>query len=486
MRRVAALLAVAAIGVGASPGTAFGVESIRQEQWHLDAMHAPEMWKTGTGAGIVVGVVDTGVDKDAPDLQGQLLPGLDLSGFSNKDGAFADYLGHGTGMASLIAGTGKGLGGKGAFGLAPGSKILPVKVNSGSETAMAATDIGKQLADGITYAADHGAKVINVSQGFRHLGASDFAALRAAVDHALAKGSLVIASAGNTGDKDNPQELPSSLPGVVAVAATDRDGKVAPWSQHGPQVTLAAPGVDIYAACTGKTGYCKSQGTSDSAALMSASAALLWSAHPTWTNNQVLRVLINTASNPKERSDFIGYGAVRPRIALTTPGDPGPADQFPLKLTPVAAPTAGAAPAPAASTAAPDGGFGLVDIGGDQGTPAASGSSASASSSGSGKLPLILGGAGAVAVLLVVVAAVVLSRRNRTAGPPAYAGGPLQQPPQPYGTPPPYGQQPPYGAQPPYAQPQPHPQPQPYGQQPQPQPYGQQPQQPPYGTPYGH
>ncbi|MFD9416308.1 S8 family serine peptidase [Streptomyces goshikiensis] len=74
-------------------------------------------------------------------------------------------------------------------------------------------------------------------------------------------------------------------------------------------------------------------GTSSASALASASAALLWSAHPDWTNNQVLRVLLNTAGKPKdgaERNDYIGYGVVRPRVAVPNPGDPGPANEFPL------------------------------------------------------------------------------------------------------------------------------------------------------------
>jgi subtilisin family serine protease len=86
-------------------------------------------------------------------------------------------------------------------------------------------------------------------------------------------------------------------------------------------------------ACGGKTGLCKTSGTSDATALASASAALIWSKHPTWTNNQVLRVMLNTIGGPTDgtkRNDSIGYGIVRPRVALQNPGDPGPADEYPL------------------------------------------------------------------------------------------------------------------------------------------------------------
>ncbi|MGW3634906.1 S8 family serine peptidase, partial [Streptomyces sp. NPDC005122] len=83
----------------------------------------------------------------------------------------------------------------------------------------------------------------------------------------------------------------------------------------------------------GGTELCETHGTSDATAIASASAALIWSKHANWSNNQVLRVMLNTASSPKsgnERTDYLGYGAVRPRIALTDPGDPGPADVYPL------------------------------------------------------------------------------------------------------------------------------------------------------------
>ena len=96
---------------------------------------------------------------------------------------------------------------------------------------------------------------------------------------------------------------PAATPGVVGVGAIDKGGKTTAESQRGPQVDLAAPGEDIYAACTGGTQVCVSHGTSDATALASASAALIWSKHPDWTNNQVLRVLINTAGKAKSGKD---------------------------------------------------------------------------------------------------------------------------------------------------------------------------------------
>ncbi|GGP59258.1 hypothetical protein GCM10010214_36290 [Streptomyces abikoensis] len=291
---------------------------------------------------MTVAVVDSGVDAELPDLQGQVLPGKDFSGLEGD--AHSDYDGHGTSMAVLIAGTGGGNGEAGAFGLAPKAKILPLRVVNAKVPApkvLPATSI----ATAIRYAADSEARIINVSMGgsFEHEDEAE------AVRYAVSKGKLVFAAVGNTGNERNLPEYPAAFPGAVGVAAVDQDIKATAESQHGPQVDLAAPGDNIVATCKGGTGLCRSHGTSDATALTSASAALLWSAHPDWTANQVLRVLINTAGGPKsgeKRSDSIGYGVVRPRIALQNPGDPGPADISPL-------PELAAAKSPAPQVAAP-------------------------------------------------------------------------------------------------------------------------------------
>ncbi|MFD7644149.1 type VII secretion-associated serine protease mycosin [Kitasatospora sp. NPDC059795] len=470
--RLAAAAAVAGVLCGWSTGPALAADSIRAQEWHLDAMHAEEMWRTSTGTGVTVAVIDGGVRGDAPDLAGQLVAGTDLS--TQSGGVLTDGDGHGTSMSTVIAGTGKGLNGNGAYGLAPGAKILPIKVDymGGGGRESANLD---QIARGITYAADHNAKVINISSGIPAdaLKPADLQKLKAAVEHATSRGSLVFAAAGNSGNTDNHVEYPAAMSGVVGVGATDQNGKVAAVSEYGPQVALAAPGTDIYGACNGPSGYCKGSGTSGATALVSASAALIWSAHPDWTANQVLRVLINTASNPKERSDYLGYGTVRPRVALTEPGDPGAPNVSPLPAAAGSSPTpensgkTGGAAQPSGSASAP------ADSAPGQG---GAGSQPSASADGSSKsntVPLLIGGGAAVVVLLIVV--VIIARRNRR---PSAVPVPPQGPPQgpfPGQAPlPPYGQapQPPYGQapQPPYGQPQ-QPQQPPYGQPP----YGQQP-----------
>ncbi|MEV6674976.1 type VII secretion-associated serine protease mycosin [Streptomyces sp. NPDC051162] len=310
------------IATSASPASA---DTIRSRQWHLDAMHAEEMWETSKGTGITVAVIDSGVDARLPDLQDQVLEGRNFSG--DEEDARMDTDGHGTRMAALIAGTGKRGSELGAYGLAPGAKILPVRVDENNFR-----DDSLAMVKALHYAADSEARIINISLGSPGRSIE----VEKAIDYALSRGKMIFAAVGNSGEKDNPIQYPAATPGVIGVAAIGRDGTSTRESEHGPQVDLAAPGDEMVSACTGGTQLCKGHGTSDASAIASASAALLWSVHPTWTANQITRVLINTAGGPengKKRTDLIGYGAVRPRIALKDPGDPGPADVSPLPGT---------------------------------------------------------------------------------------------------------------------------------------------------------
>ncbi|MFD3335450.1 type VII secretion-associated serine protease mycosin [Streptomyces sp. NPDC058700] len=338
------------VGIASVPAHAEGVK-----QWQLDAFGAKKIWQLSTGKGVTVAVIDSGVDKTVPDLQGQVLKGKNLEPNEAGD-EFTDYADHGTGMAALIAGTGKSNGGQGAYGLAPGAKILPVRVPAvGGKMSQTAANraFNKFMPEAIRFAVDSGAKVLNIS-----LGSSEGSPqLTEAVKYALDKDALVFAAVGNTGDKRNQKEYPGATPGVVGVGAVDNKATHVPMSQSGTQVDLAAPGKDTVSACA--TGTCTSSGTSDATALASAAAALIWSQHPDWTNNQVLKVMLNTVAKPsggEKRSDFIGYGVIRPLRALQTPGDPGPAGVRPIQdleetITPTPSAPASAGPATSAPSA---------------------------------------------------------------------------------------------------------------------------------------
>ncbi|MER6318471.1 type VII secretion-associated serine protease mycosin [Streptomyces sp. NPDC001581] len=384
-KATSALVGLLLAGVAATPAHA---ATVRSQQWHLDAMKADEIWKTSTGKGVTVAVIDDGV-REIPELEGQLVPGKRFTP-DGGDGP-TDQGGHGTTMAALIAGTGKHPSGDGGYGLAPGAKILPILV---ADTEMATPT----WVAAIRYAADSDAKIINMSLGIGGTPEDDLARAEA-VKYALAKGKLIFAAVGNTGDSTNRIEYPGATPGVVGVGAVDASGEPTKESQHGPQVELVAPGMDIFTACSGKTGVCKNHGTSDATALASASAALLWSAHPDWTNNQVLRVLLNNAGKPVDgsgRNDYVGYGLVRPSVALKNPGDPGPADVYPLPdLAAAAAADKSGSPSASADAKAPD----------------AAAPKAEEKKSGS-SLPWIALGLGAC-VLIGGAVTVVVVRRNR-------------------------------------------------------------------------
>ena len=395
------VLGLLLVGTTVSPALA---DSVRDQQWHLDAMKADQMWKTGTGQGVTVAVIDSGVDWKNPDLKGRVLAGKDLSvGLSGDE--HTDLSGHGTGMAGLIAATGAYGGGKGAFGLAPGVKILPVRALQDDQVngVEGTKQFHRIIPQAIRYAADSGAKVINISLGNE----KNSPQMNEAVKYALEKGSLIFAAVGNDGDGLNRVEYPAATPGVVGVGAVGKNLHGTAWSEHGPQVDMAAPGDEMVHACGGRTGLCKTNGTSDATALASASAALIWSVHPDWTNNQVLRVMLNTIGGPTDgakRNDSIGYGIVRPRIALTNPGDPGPADKYPL---PDLAAAASASPTPSTGANSPETPGGQTK---DNGS-----SAAASSSNGDGGTSILWYTLGAVAVIAAVIAITAAVRRRRPA-----------------------------------------------------------------------
>ncbi|MET9964711.1 type VII secretion-associated serine protease mycosin [Streptomyces sp. NPDC006356] len=399
--RRAAASAVLGLLLVAAAGAPARAESTREEQWFLDAMKAEQMWQTSTGKGVTVAVIDTGVDPGNPDLKGRVLPGKDFAEDQPGD-EHTDYGGHGTGMAGLIAGTGAYGGGRGAFGLAPGAEILPIRMPK-AETAANQAEGDRQFNEiapqAIRYAVDAGAQVINISLG--HTKGSP--QLTEAVNYALDKGSLIFAAVGNSGDTTNLVEYPAATPGVVGVAAVGKDLHRTAESEYGPQVDMAAPGEDLLHACGNETGLCESHGTSGATALASASAALIWSKYPSWTNNQVLRVMLNTIGAPTDgakRNDSIGYGVVRPRIALQSPGDPGPADVYPL---PDLAAAASKSPSPQSSKTA--------------GTDAAAkdgNSDVTASASKDGGIPWGVLGLVAAALLGAAIGAAAVIRSRRT------------------------------------------------------------------------
>ncbi|WP_406056768.1 type VII secretion-associated serine protease mycosin [Streptomyces sp. NBC_01077] len=320
LRTPAAVLLATAFAVLPATTTPAYADTIRARQWGLEAMHTTEAWRTTKGEGVTVAVLDTGVDAQHPDLEGSVLTGRDLIGFGASRGDRA-WARHGTAMAGIIAGHGHGPdGGDGVLGIAPGARILPVRVileGTDKSRDKARKTRGTALAEGIRWAADHGADVINLSLGDDSKSAHPDAGEDAAVQYALAKGVSVVASAGNGGEKGDHISYPAAYPGVIAVTAVDRYGTHASFSTRRWYATISAPGVDIAIADPDRR-YYEGWGTSAAAAFASGAVALVRAAHPDLTPAQVKRLLIDTARNrPKGgRSDAKGYGTVDPAAAI--------------------------------------------------------------------------------------------------------------------------------------------------------------------------
>jgi type VII secretion-associated serine protease mycosin len=351
MRRGLQYVAAAvALGTGVMYAAPAAVAADASEkQWYLEALSAQDIWKSATGKGIKVAVIDGGVNPATPSLKGQVLPGTDVAGIAGSE--TDDYDGHGTSMAELIAGTGKG---GGLRGLAPDAKIIPIRTLMDEMQKKEAPNKLHTMDKAIRAAADSDAQIINLSLGH------DFwdDATWDAVKYAQAKGKLMFAAVGNEAETSNTASYPAAYPEVVGVGATDQAGKAAKFSEHGKQVELAAPGTDIPVWCDKNfQKYCVDGGTSAATALASASAALVWSAHPDWTGNQVLRVLFDTAGRDWKKgtlSNYLGHGIVRPGVNIIRgKGAPGAPDISPVTNKKAPGTSASHAPSSSPSTRAP-------------------------------------------------------------------------------------------------------------------------------------
>ncbi|MET8612051.1 type VII secretion-associated serine protease mycosin [Streptomyces misionensis] len=313
--------------------------------WALQRVLLDELWSQSKGRNVRVAVIDTGVDTKNPQLThavdassgANLLP--DKNGKGQKidrgkaDGT-TDTVGHGTRVAGIIAA--RPLQGTGFVGLAPEATIIPIKQNDADGDGTAQT-----LAAAIEHAIREKAQVINISQDTANA-VQPADGLRRAVDDALRHQIVVVASAGNDGlDGNDKRTYPASYPGVLAVAASDRNNERAAFSQSGDFVGVAAPGVDMISTVP-KGGHCSDSGTSFSAPYVAGVAALIKAKHPDWTAREVIAQIEQTAERSVAGHDhLVGWGVVDPVRALTD-------DDHPIeKPTPQEGLTRAKAPTPA-------------------------------------------------------------------------------------------------------------------------------------------
>ncbi|MET7692696.1 S8 family serine peptidase [Streptomyces sp. NPDC005483] len=429
VRVLGATALTGALILAAAP--AASADQTRSAQWALDTLQAESAWQYSKGKGVTVAVIDTGVNAEHIDLKGNVLRGKDF--VDGDDDASPDLsqdkATHGTAMASIIAGHGHGAGAAdGVMGLAPEAKILPVRDN---------TETDNSFADEIRYSVDQGASVINIS-GFVGL---DNPEDREAVSYAFEHDVLIVTASGNDG-RAHSTYFPGEYPGTLTVGGVGADGKIWAKSNYGPEVLLTAPATQIVTAGAPGNKLRIGDGTSDSAAFVSAAAALLRSKFPDLTAGQIANRLTKTAALPASAKGLslpdekYGYGEIRPLAALTEDIPAGP------KYGPLKAPVSASASSPAAPGASSksDADYAAEAEQADQ----------------KQTLFVTVAGVVALAVLALVVFLIVKrSRRNKdnNGGPGGPAGFPQygQQPvpPQQY----PYQQQPVPPQQNPYQQP---------------------------------
>jgi subtilisin family serine protease len=315
-RRVAASAAGAAALLGAllvaAPANASN-DPLLPDQWGAWIINAPAAWQTATGTGVVVAVIDSGSGPH-PDLDANLLPGTDLrAGSGVPDGTDVGSIGHGTHVAGTIAAVaGNGIG---IAGVAPGAKILPIRI-LGPEGAGTTRD----LATAITAAVASGARIVNLSLG----SLNEDARVTAAIADATARNVLVVAAAGNDGPSGSPK-WPAANDLTLAVTALDRDGNPAASGQRGAYIDLGAPGVSILstvpAALRGRD-YELQSGSSMAAAFVSGTAAILLSIKPDLSVQELREMLLVTARDVGAlgRDDATGFGMVDAAAAVAELG----------------------------------------------------------------------------------------------------------------------------------------------------------------------
>ena len=280
-------------------------------QWALNLLGAPAFWQTGSGAGLIVGVLDSGIQLNHPDLFTQIWTNQaeiaanfidddsngkidDIHGwhFYNsglQNANVSDDFGHGTHVSGIIAAANNG---SGTSGVAPASQIMPVKVLDQYGQGHAS-----DIAAGIIYAVDNGAQIINLSIGT----SEDIPILKNAIEYADSQGAIIVAAAGNDGT--NSVDYPAKYPQVLAVAASDSCDLRASFSDYGAEIEITAPGVRIcstgYCAptrdCSNPNFYFYKSGTSMASPHVAGVAALIWSAEPALSAAEVRARLANAA-----------------------------------------------------------------------------------------------------------------------------------------------------------------------------------------------
>ncbi|MFC3452593.1 type VII secretion-associated serine protease mycosin [Amycolatopsis speibonae] len=282
--------------------------------WAQRRLVPDSVWPLTKGAGVIVGVVDTGVDAGTAQLSdGRVMRGLDVTTPERKP-ADDDCFGHGTFVAGIIAASARQ--GTGFSGIAPEATILPIRCAVATQDGSPPVLTSVEMANGIRAAVDGGARVINISAST----SVPDQGLAEAVEYAARSDVVVVASAANSALQGDPVTYPASYPSVIAVGAIDEAGKKADFSQTGEFVSLVAPGVGVTSVGPRGAGHWLGSGTSYAAPFVAGAAALVRAYHPSLSAGQVKRRLEATADHPatKVPDPGLGWGTVNVTAAVTT------------------------------------------------------------------------------------------------------------------------------------------------------------------------
>ena len=300
-----------------------GNDTYYASAWHLPKIQAPVAWDSALGTGVTIAILDSGVDATHPDLNGKMVSGWN---FFDGNADTSDVYGHGTKVAGSAAAASNN--GAGVTGVAWNAKIMPIRISDTAGYAFYST-----IAEGIYWAADHGAKVINVSYSVQ-----GSVSVQNAANYLKSKGGLVINSAGNSGAIDST--LANNA--MISVSATGSSDTKASWSSFGDYVDISAPGAGIWTTVRGG-GYAAVSGTSFSSPVTAGVVALMMSANPALKPTELESILKSTALDLGMAGTDQLYGAGRinaaaavqraltlggqavadvtaPQVAITAPG----------------------------------------------------------------------------------------------------------------------------------------------------------------------
>jgi len=319
-------------GAGASGISAPAKPSELALSWGVKRINAPQAWERTTGSqGIVVAVIDSGIDTSAPPLEGRFwtnareIPGNgidddqngyvdDVHGWDFRDGDACSLTGskihwHGTFVAGIIAAQ---AGPDGIAGVAPGIRLMDIRILD-SKNLFYSTDWPK-FAEAVNYAVDNGARIINLSVYSNGKPPLEF---ERAIARAIDRGVIVVGIAGNDGKAT--VSYPARYPGVLAVSATGQSDRLASFSNYGSEVTIAAPGEKVTSLFPGGAAG-TSSGTSFAAPHVAGALALILSANPRLSSSEAVSLLQKTASDlgPTGRDAQFGAGLVDAGLAVST------------------------------------------------------------------------------------------------------------------------------------------------------------------------